>query len=216
MNQAFPDAPDGVHVWLRRQTQALHHQLDHSPLLQALMQPPLTPAVYVDCLRHLRAAHNITEPWIRALAGTKPSALPAYQSRLIALDHDIHALVHHFNITPRPGPTFSSCQLPAAFDASTEPSLRVRQSHYLGVRYVLEGASQGARVISARLQKSSPQLLEASSEYWLFQSRMMSNWKALTEQLDGVQALCPEALLRGAQLAFRQFIDVFNTQAAPP
>lgn len=56
MNNATEPPKCGLHQWLREQTQALHHQLDHAPLLRALLSDTLNAQTYGQCLNKLRLA----------------------------------------------------------------------------------------------------------------------------------------------------------------
>lgn len=188
-----------LHAWLREQTRARHQTLDRSPLLHALLQPVLDPDTYLRCLRHLYAAHASTEVWLTGLAGHAPTALPAYQPRLPALREDIEQLARH---------------VPGAACETAAPSWHDGVSAYLGIRYVLEGATQGARFITARLQKYCPQVLEKSQSYWDHQAHMSHHWHVLLEYLRTEQRhIEPGALLQGADATFNHFIQVFSTHA---
>ncbi|MGA0582480.1 MAG: biliverdin-producing heme oxygenase [Castellaniella sp.] len=209
-----------LHAWLREQTRARHQTLDRSPLLHALLQPVLDPDTYLRCLRHLHAAHASTEAWLTGLAGHAPTALPAYQPRLPALREDIEQLARHVpgaaceTAAPAHASDAASQSKSSPCDDTVPPPWHDGVSAYLGIRYVLEGATQGARFITARLQKYCPQVLEKSRSYWDHQARMTEHWHALLEYLRTDQRhIEPGALLQGADATFNHFIQVFSTHA---
>lgn len=214
MTPATSSAPANMHHWLRNQTHALHHELDHTPLLGNLMQSGLTAGAYIQCLHLLQQAHARTEPWLIQLDHARPAALAAYESRLPALNHDLQTLRNRY-----PG---AASAMPSAMPArrESEPALPEHAdpaSLYVGIRYVLEGASQGARFITQRLQQNAPELLEHGCSYWQHQSRMMNHWQSLITLLGQTpQSIQPADLLNGARSAFGQFLAVFTCPAQHP
>ena len=209
-----------LHAWLREQTRTRHQTLDRSPLLNALLQPGLDPDTYVRCLRHLHAAHASTEAWLAGLASHAPAALPAYQPRLPALREDIEQLTRHVPDAARETAA-PACASDAAIQSKDTPGDGTALPYwhdgiaaYLGIRYVLEGATQGARFITARLLKHCPQMLEKSRSYWDHQAHMSQHWHALLEYLRTEQRhIEPGALRQGADATFSHFIQVFSTHA---
>jgi heme oxygenase len=204
---------DSLHQWLRTRTAPLHRTLDSSPRLRALMQANLPAAMYQQALLGLLQAHAQTEPWLATLAHARPETLAGYESRQPALCRDIQALAGEFNLPALPNdatlPAVAPPALPTAADATEQRSV------YVGMRYVIEGASQGARFITRRLQQTSPALLHCASSYWLHQSRMMEHWDRLITCLDDRNTpLNPQAVYHGASQVFHQFIAVFNSPAA--
>lgn len=214
MTPASSPASTDMHHWLRKQTHALHHELDHTPLLGTLMQSGLSASNYIQCLHLLQQAHARTEPWLTQLDHARPVALQAYESRLPALSHDLQALHNCYPATApwlTPQPPYRQ-ETPPALPEHTDPA-----SLYVGIRYVLEGASQGARFITIRLQQNAPQLLEHGCSYWQHQSRMMNHWQSLITLLgQAPQSIQPADLLNGARSAFGQFLAVFTCPAQHP
>lgn len=183
---------------LRLHTRDLHRELDSTPRLRQLLSPDLTPAGYADCLQGLWLAHRQAEALLAPLDPTRPPGLAPYQSRLAALQHDLHALGHD----------------PQAPLRDTSPESRTIWAsplgHYLGMRYVVEGASQGARLIGARLQKSIG-VQGISLGYWEYQATLAENWQGFCACLDTVEA--PDlrgGALAGAALTFHLFLAVFH------
>lgn len=201
--------PGGLHQWLREQTNALHHQLDHTPLLRTLLGAAISPTDYMQCLAHLHQAHARVEPWLQQLDHARPPVLAAYEPRLAALQHDLGTLALHYG-QPMAQPCLPEHTVPAT-GATALPAHSHAASLYVGIRYVLEGASQGSRFITRRLQQNAPDLLENSPSYWAHQSRMMNHWQALVAHLENSpESLNATDLLAGARGAFSQFLALFD------
>lgn len=190
-----------LHALLRQQTADLHRRLDRAPALLTLMRPGLTPSGYAEALRRYEAAHAGVEPALQALAPACPPGLPPYRSRLPALHADLAWLQAPPPALPERG--------------GAEPAMG--PAAYLGMRYVLEGSTQGARVISARLARHLPQACEQASAFWRLQACAAADWPALCACLDRPprDAVEQADILQGARFAFATFIDVFLA-AEPP
>ncbi|WP_157209820.1 biliverdin-producing heme oxygenase [Marinimicrobium agarilyticum] len=125
---------------LRAATRAEHEALEAQPLMRRLVSPELTLAEYSLIVRAQRAYYRLLEPALwpfeRQLRDRLPDAGYRYQSRLPALERDSRQLA-----------------LPAD---ESEPGWVFRPTsaeQALGVLYVLEGASQGGRLIARRLEQ---------------------------------------------------------------
>ncbi|MAN53044.1 MAG: hypothetical protein CMG77_14480 [Marinimicrobium sp.] len=129
---------------LRAATRAEHKALEAQPLMQRLLSPELTLIEYGQILRAQRAYYRALEPALMPLEQQLRERFPEvgyrYQSRLASLDQDCRVL-----------------QLPDDHDIRTGASWRPpldSTEEALGVLYVLEGASQGGRVIARALNRS--------------------------------------------------------------
>lgn len=183
---------------LRLHTRDLHRELDSTPRLRQLLSPDLTPAGYADCLQGLWLAHRQAEALLARLEPHRPPAMPPFQSRLPALQRDLQTLNH-----PVAAPANDIS--PESTDISGSPL-----GHYLGMRYVVEGASQGARMIGSRLQESMG-AQGISLGYWEYQATLAENWQGFCACLDTVDA--PDlrgGALAGSALTFHLFLAVFH------
>ncbi len=197
-----------LHALLAQRTRPLHHTLDHTPALAALLRPGLTHDAYLRSLRGLAQAHARVEPALLALT-TETSALglTPYRPRLPALQADLQALGADPVQCAAPADAHpgSRTQGPQSLrDESTDGSARA-----LGLRYVLDGASQGARILAPAIARALPTLPDQAFSYWRLQSQVAQDWPALRAAL-ALPADPPThaASLDAACWAFQQFIDV--------
>lgn len=188
--------PPGQHALIKQRTGDLHRRLDSAPALLALMRPGLDLPLYASILQRFAAAYARIEPLLHALESNSPAQLPAYRPRLPALQADLTRLPD-----AAPVPELPPLSLPSAADAA---------AHYLGMRYVLEGSTQGALLISARLEKNLPQLRKQAFNYWQLQREAAAEWPAFSRCLDQA-AVAAEPLSRGAEAVFFAFLDAFLT-----
>ena len=181
---------------LRERTADQHRRLDSAPALAALLRPTLDEAGYAAALCRFAGAFASVEPLLARLEATRPATVPAYRPRLPALRQELAGRL----------------AVPSGGEPLGLPPGRAACGYYLGLRYVLDGASQGARVIYPRLRQSLPQRAEASFAFWRCQLAVAADWPALCAWLsravaDGDDA---EAALCGAQAAFCRFIAAFE------
>lgn len=158
----------------------------------ALMRPGLDLPNYAGILQRFALAYARIEPLLCELDHCRPAGLPAYRPRLPALLDELAGLPESVSRPFSPLP-------PPASDAG---------AHYFGMRYVVEGSTQGARLIFAQLEKNLPQPAGAGFAYWRVQREAATGWPLFRDCLDqaGVE---PEALVQGAEAAFSVFIDAF-------
>jgi heme oxygenase len=186
--------PAGLHALIKQRTGDLHRRLDSAPALLALMRPGLDLPHYARILQRFAAAYARIEPLLRALESSRPAQMPAYRPRLPALLADRARLP---DVVPIP--ELTPLGLPPAADAA---------AHYLGMRYVLEGSTQGARLISMRLEQNLPQLREKTFNYWQLQRDAAAVWPTFIRCLDQT-GVGVEPFSRGAEAAFSVFLDAF-------
>lgn len=158
------------------------------------MCPGLDKRRYAGILQQFVLAYTRIESLLRELPANSPSCLPVYQPRLPALLADL-------------------ASLSASVPFLAPPPLRPPQTgdeiaHYLGMRYVVEGSTQGARLIFAHLERSLPQLAGKGFEYWQVQLETSATWPLFCDCLDHA-GLDVESLVQGAETAFSVFIDAF-------
>lgn len=206
--------------WLRNHTQALHARLDSSAPLRALLQPGLTSLAYQRIMAAMYTAHAQVEPELLALDSARPPALPAYASRLTLISLEI-ARLHNNGPTASPahvGAALASTHtLASAGDKRHAPETSIssqRQSRYLGLRYVLEGATQGSRFIQRSLQKHNPGLRVGPDSYWATLADNSNAWSCLCDIInDQCTDIDDSELLAGATLGFKIFINTFYNTA---
>lgn len=190
-------------AYLKTHTAALHQQLDESPLLRALLQPGLTRTSYARTLHVMLKAHCAVEPLMLALEPSRPAPLKAYQSRQPLLKKELDRL--GVLLAPDNSPTATISQPTCPGNLYDDPS------YYLGMRYVLEGATQGSRFIYRSLMQHNPQLGVDNHSYWATLAADTSTWQAICQQLaPGNARLSTHELLAGATLAFNLFINTFS------
>ena len=130
--------------------------------------------------------------------------MPPFQSRLPALECDLLAL---------------GCGLPTQGNDISPESPFISASplgHYLGLRYVVEGASQGARLITVRLRQSVG-LQGIALGYWEHQAALAEGWPSLCTSLDTCDTPDTRAhALAGAEQAFHLFLAVFHEPSRQP
>jgi heme oxygenase len=89
---------------------------------------------------------------------------------------------------------------------------RIRTAwHYWGARYVLEGATQGSRLIASQLRSHLPQLLPHAFAFWQIQLRLAQEWPLVCDHLGQICAEgdANQELLDGAAIAFTAFSSGF-------
>lgn len=125
---------------LREQTRPAHVALEAQSLLQRLLSSGLTEAQYVQLLQSMLAFYQSLEselvPATAELLARHPDPDYRYLPRAPLLDNDCRALGCH-----SPGVIYPTVKLP--LDGS--------DAYLLGVLYVIEGSTQGGRLISRHL-----------------------------------------------------------------
>ncbi len=129
------DSVSPIHQSLRQATKQLHHTLDHHPLLAPLLRPELTREQYGNALAALYGIQQHAEKGILAFLEKHPAGFD-YQSRrkVWALDADLAALGR------------------SPIDIATSFPLPQSVGALVGVLYVIEGSTQGGRMIARLLQ----------------------------------------------------------------
>jgi heme oxygenase len=195
---ATPDTDVSVRQLLKRYTAFLHDKLDRSPALSSLLKPAISLPDYCRTLNGYALAYESLEGDHGSLETTLALGhVPAYTPRLPALIHDLNALGQWTNI-------------PRVVQALDQKRCRIRTEwQYWGTRYVLEGATQGSKIIASKLLKHLPQLVPRAFAFWELQLRLAHEWTALCDHL--AQSVprgdAKQQLLDGAHTAF----DIFGS-----
>lgn len=187
---------------LRQSTRPLHQRLDSHPALSRLLRTGIGAADYVDTLQRLEQAYLAGEAELSAHDRFRPLAVPAYLPRLPSLRADIAGLTAQFNLEPAQAAT------------PTKEHRRIDAPHgspgyYLGLRYVLEGATQGSRIIAAQLRRHHPELLAAHDAYWDHQAQVTPHWQIVCHYLD-TTPLCVADIIQGAQACYHHFLSAIE------
>ncbi|WP_200241122.1 biliverdin-producing heme oxygenase [Lamprobacter modestohalophilus] len=227
-----------LHQRLKANTTAWHSRLDSTPGLRQLIRPELTLTQYVAALQGLLDAHRRVEHQLQQLAddhpGICPNGLPAYRPRVPALLSDLSRLASKTDPTRTSTSTTAPISAPPAIRSAPEPaqsqqsptasalasahSVVLAQARYLGMRYVLEGATQGGKMISARVTAQLPQLLtEQACAYWTLLDAASTDWTALARSLARPAEDAAElaAITAGAVHAYQCFLDTFDPSTNP-
>lgn len=159
---------------LRDATKAAHHRIDHHPFMAPLVRGDLTARLYGDALLALYSFHAPSE---RAFAAflNDPDAVPPPRSTWLAADLD---RLGRTEITQSAIGSVWSGQPPAS------------PSEYIGMRYVIEGGSLGARAILAPLIERLPSECKSVTRFFDGQQeeRDWLNFWALAERLGPLDA----------------------------
>lgn len=196
---------------LARETGVLHRTLDRAPTLSILLRPGLGVDDYARALLRFALAHDRVEPVLLACdSAAYWSGLPPYRPRLPALRTALDALGVAF------APQGATAPGPQGAPFPCDPSETSRH-RMLGLRYVLDGASQGARLLAPAVARALPTLSASALGYWQVQAQASADWPTLCEALSvPAEAADRSAALEAASWAFQQFIDAFSSRAPKP
>lgn len=173
---------------LRQQTRQDHHNLDHHPLLQQLLDPTLDQEGYAGILHALYRPQCFMEASVEAGClhlGLDPGQLSARRSPTLAQD------LIELN---RPVP-----------DATAEASLLTADSPgmLIGQRYVLEGARKGSIIVARQVCKT---LGPATPMSYFINADPEPNWQQFAGQIGTMlPTIDRSAAIRGARDMFHAF-----------
>lgn len=177
--------------YLRQQTRSDHRALDGQPELRQLAKDPSLDE-YVGILVKLGVAFRAAEHCL----AERPVALnlPGYLCRDGAIQSDLDKLL-------RAAP----CCRPAQLELRSPFAL-------VGARYVLDGSSQGARILWSRLRTHLPQLESMDAHrYWQVQENAGERWGALCRSLNcTVEPTHADEAVLGAKATFGLFRACFE------
>lgn len=190
-----------MHTVLKGGTAHLHARLDALPNIKALMNPRYSSVSYCLALKaYARAHQHIEQKLINVERFLSLGNLPKYIPRLPSLFHDLSCLAANYDPQQH-----EICPVLVPIEA-------LEMSHYIGLRYVLEGASQGSKVIARHLEKSRPHLAARAFSFWNVQLNASEQWPIFCEYI-GHPAESIEyegQMLEAAQKAFQCFIECFS------
>ncbi|WP_341937258.1 biliverdin-producing heme oxygenase [Marinimicrobium sp. C2-29] len=173
---------------LRLGTRDAHGALEAQPLVSGLLDPTLSPDRYVQLLQAFAAFYRRLEPRLSAALDHWHSRFPSvyrYRPRLPLLQADLADLGCDF--LPEPGG-----EVPVNVTIETVP----------GVLYVLEGATQGGRVIGPRLHRALGLSGHWGARYFNLHGQLDS-WSHFRDWLSRIEPhLDQNATLSGARATF--------------
>ena len=159
-----------THAFLRKATSRLHKRVDRGSVLTSLTSPGVTRDLYCTAMLGLRLAYEEIDSALISASAACPRGLSAYTPRVPAIDRDLAAMnASSENLRSEPG---------RARLKSPET-----QSAYLGMRYVVEGAQLGGRVIYGHLYLTFGAELNRCGSFWLPGAIPQSSWPDLLKSL---------------------------------
>lgn len=195
----IPHLPGSLHKRLREATQASHLGVERHPLLAPLMHPELDQHSYIRVLQAFRRFYQACEPGLTygLIAGTEAGSVQyRYQPRSQLLAEDLHDLsANGFALAVEPDvPGSSVLQTP---------------EHILGWLYVLEGATQGGRVIAPRVSRALGLNGTFGARYFHLYTR--NNWRRFQTLMETCQgSYCQSKVVNGAIAAFENLLAHLN------
>jgi len=184
---------------LRTETRQQHSALEQHPLLCRLLSPGLCREEYGRLLQAFWCFYRRLEPDLMAalpeLERQAPFVAYGYQSRLPLLEADFYDL-----LLGKPTPIVASNA------TISHPS----PGEALGILYVLEGASQGGRVIAHRLRKTLG-LSGTHGAHYFNQHEHLCSWPVFCDWLRQYPWWQQrDAAIRGARQTFVGLADQLN------
>ncbi|MEX2352562.1 MAG: biliverdin-producing heme oxygenase [Gammaproteobacteria bacterium] len=186
-----------THTLLAAAVESRHRALDQHASLRALLATDVCLDDYVHALRLLRDCFALLEPGLAAYEQSGcPYKLKPWSPRLPAINADLRAL----GVQP-PG---SDCHI--------GPVVPDMPGSYLGVRYVLEGSTQGGVYIAAHLAEKLPIVKQNAFRYWSLQEQGATNWPAFLKVVAGLDGddTARQQALQAAIQTFDIFLAVFH------
>lgn len=189
--------PQPLRQALRAATQTEHKALEAQPLMRRLLSPELTIEQYGQILLAQRAYYQSVEPVLwpfeRQLRERLPESGYRYHSRLPALERDCRQL------------TLPEEEVGGAWVFRPQSAEQA-----LGALYVLEGASQGGRIISNRLGQVLALNGENGAAFFSSGSEGVG-WASLCRWLEALPCEEPwQQAITGARKTFTAFHTHFD------
>lgn len=185
--QASQEEAAKLLILLREETRQDHHELDHHPVLQRLLEPGLDRDGYGEALQSMYRPQHFMESSIEA--GYRRLGLDCRQlsaSRTGDLARDLNALGY------------------AVPDAGEEEPLSAENPGVLmGQRYVLEGARKGSIIVARQLRGT---LGTGAPMRYFAAADPEPNWQRFTAQLAAMLPVVDrQAAIHGARGMFHAF-----------
>lgn len=191
--------PQDMRRLLRRATQRYHDRLDAASVLAPLLLPQVTLAEYRTAMLAMLCTYGRVDaclsqqPRAACAAEINVEVVAPYRARSPAMQHDLRAM----GIEPEPGSPQAAVTLDDPPDMPT----------YFGMRYVIEGAQFGNRVIGRNLQAAFGTAADDICTAWQPCARTDDGWASVMAALSALETRRDvAAALRGARLTFRYFV----------
>jgi heme oxygenase len=173
-------------------------------VLAALTILGVTPGQYRTAMQSLTRAFEEIDSVLLQATNLCPHGMPPYTPRVPSLKRDLIALnVPPHN--PRWTPTAIGLKVPET------------EAAYLGMRYVVEGAQLGSRIIYGQLRAAFGDGMYEFGTFWIPASFPQNSWPSLLQclaRLESRDGLA--AAVRSARLTFRHmelFLCVNDSEA---
>jgi heme oxygenase len=180
------------HSFLRQATQRLHRRIDRTSVLAVLASSGVTLELYGAAMQSLEQAYGEIDRWLLRNCGRCPAEVPPYTPRGPVIHRDLVALgIMSPDRSPQAGPQFA-LNVPDTEEA------------YLGMRYVVEGAQLGSRVIYGHLYAAFGVRLSEFGSFWMPGSALQGSWPLLLKNLARIESRPSlAAAAHSARLTFR-------------
>jgi len=189
-NMPLVKAVPSGQVFLRRATSRLHQRIDRGSVLTVLTIPTgVTLDLYREAMLSLQRAYEGIDWLLVQACAWCPAGLPPYIPRVPGINRDLNAL----GVIPH--------ELPARHCGLRAPDT---EAAYLGVRYVVEGAQLGSRVIYGHLHEAFGGRLSEFGTFWTPGSILQCSWPHLLKILGRMESReSLAAAARAARMTFR-------------
>jgi heme oxygenase len=180
-----------AHSLLRRSTLRLHRRIDGKSKLAILVAPGVTLQLYSSAMEGLAGAYSGIDTLFLKNSDLCPAGVPPYVPRTPSLNRDLAALGR---LDASPVRQRDDAVLPAP----------ANQAAYLGMRYVVEGAQLGSRLIYRHLQEVFGDRLQAYGSFWAADLTFLAAWPGVLAALSGLESRQSlAAAARAARFTFR-------------
>ena len=180
-----------AHALLRRGTHRYHGRMDRTSVLAPLARPGVTLAAYATAMVSLERAYEAIDSVLLRSSALCPKEMAAYTPRVPRIEQDLRAL------------EVGGARLERQ-RVGTGLKLPATEAEYLGIRYVVEGAQLGGRLIYGQLCGSFGEGMERFGTFWMPEWYPPGNWTALLQSLTRVTSRDGlAACVRAARLTFR-------------
>lgn len=183
---------------IRKSTRRLHAKLDKDSVMSVLASPLCNVHSYQRAMRGLAIAYQHVDSALISAHIHCPAELMVYHPRLPFILADLSAMG-----LLQPDMQVANILVPSS------------RAEYLGMRYVIEGAQLGSRVIERNLSQSDiASLLTNARQFWSSGLAWQRGWPLLLNQLSTLQNRTELAQsVRAARSTFQHFIASLSTVA---
>lgn len=179
-----------AHSFLRKATQRLHRRIDQTSVLAVLATPGVTLDSYCTAMWSLEHAYEEIDCAFLRSCGLCPADVPVYIPRGPSIHRDLVALDLPRDDSRRAMPR-SGLKAPDS------------EAAYLGMRYVVEGAQLGGRVIYGHLHRAFGDELSGFGSFWMPGSVLQGSWPCVLKSLARMESRASlAAAAHAARLTF--------------